>query len=391
MPDDVPERLEHLIRRCLTKDPRRRLHDIADARIEIEDTLASPLPVRRDADVQRLAASSQSARQRLPWILLALAALALIVVSALALRSSRRAEPATTAAVKFTVVPPGAVAFSPTAQFVSMSPDGRYLAFVATNSSGVPIVWIRARDSLEPQALPGTEGARQPFWSPDSRFVGYFAAGGFIKKVPVTGGPSETLVSALATGTGATWNRDGVILFSATASPIQRIDASGGTRPVAVTSSDDFQKQVAHSFPHFLPDGKRFLYYVRSFNPEQDGIYVRDLDGGPPRLVIHASSNVSYVPSGHLLYVRDGVLMAHPFDANSARTTGDPAPIAERVEIFTESGIAAFSASDTGALVYRSSSELPASRLIWFDRSGKRLGGGRRAGAVSESAVVARR
>ena len=374
LPGDVPERIEHLIRRCLTKDPKRRLHDIADARIEIEDALASPMVSRNEPPADAtIARTYRGARNWLPWALFAAATLALIVVSWRGTASSRRSSAQTGDAIRFTLMPPGPVAFSPTSNFMSVSPDGRYLAFIAYNANGLPFVWVRASDSLEAQQLPGTENARHPFWSPDSRHVGFFAAGGLIKKVPVGGGPPQTLITALATATGATWNRDGTILFSSLQGPIRRISASGASTPVAVTIITP-QQQVNHSFPHFLPDGKRFLYYIRSADSERDGIYVSSLDGGEERLVIHTSSNVAYVPSGYLLYVRDGVLLAHPFDANNARLTGDPVPLADRIDYFPESGMAAFSVSDTGVLVYRNSAESAVSRLLWFDRSGKRIG-----------------
>ena len=272
------------------------------------------------------------------------------------------------------MMPPGAVTFTPAGNFVAFSPDGKYLAFAAANDAGLPRLWLRASDGLEAREIAGTEGARYPFWSPDSRHIGFFVPGGSIRKVPVGGGPPQTLsTGALATPTGASWNRDGVILFSLLAGPIQRVSAAGGTAAVPVTKRDESKQQLTHSFPCFLPDGKRFLYYIRSANPEFDGIYVRQLDSGDERLLLRASSNVVYVSSGHLLYVRDGVLLAHPFDAATATLTGDPMLIAEGIDSFAESGLAAFSASDSGALVYRTSETAPASRLVWFDRSGKRI------------------
>ncbi len=381
LPADVPAGIEHLIRRCLAKDPRRRLHDIADARIEIEETLASPGSVQAGLSSSVEAGLSRPLqerswfreRQRVPWILLAVATLALIAVSLVAFSSLRRAEPQIGEAVRFTFAPPGPVLFTPTQNFVSVSPDGRHLAFVAINANGVPLVWLRAGDALEAQPLAGTENARQPFWSPDGRHIGFTAAGGMIKRVALDGAPPQTLAAVTSTITGATWNRDGVILYSSLQGPIHRISASGGSTPVAVTGRKD-GAQIVHSFPHFLPDGKRFLYHARAFDRGDDGIYVGDLDDGAERLVVRANSNVAYVPQGYLLYVRDGVLLAHPFDAENAQTTGDPARLADRIDYFPESGTAAFSASETGVLVYRNSPEGVLNRMSWFDRSGKRLG-----------------
>jgi Tol biopolymer transport system component len=369
LPIEVPPRVGHLLRRCLTKDPRRRLHDIADARIEIEDAIAAP-PASTDARRAGTDAAPARGVRWLPWTLLAVTALALMVVSWIAIES-RGAAPVSDA-VSFMLTPPGPVAFSPTSHFVAVSPDGRYIAFVAYNDNGLPFVWVRPSHSVNAQPLPGTENARHPFWSPDSRYIGFFSAGGVIRKVPVEGGPAQTLTAGLATGTGATWNRDGVILFSAVQGPIRRIAASGASAPAEVTTLA--ADQLSHFFPSFLPDGTRFLYYVRSADPEKDGIYLGSLDGDAPQLIVRASSMCLYSPSGHLLYVRDGALLAHPFDATTARLNGDPVLAAERVDFFPESGMAAFSVSDTGVLVFRNSEQTALSRLVWFDRTGKRIG-----------------
>ena len=145
------------------------------------------------------------------------------------------------------------MSFSPTANFFAISPDGRYLAFVATHAQ-VASVWVRPIDSLEARPLKGTEGARHVFWSPDSRFIGFFSAGGFIKKIAVSGGPPQTLATGTATVTGATWSRDGVILFSSLASPIQRLPADGNEAPTAVTTfSDTHATAAADAFLSVFP------------------------------------------------------------------------------------------------------------------------------------------
>ena len=277
--------------------------------------------------------------------------------------------------MRFTLAPPGPVSFSADARFVAISPDGRYLAFVATNAK-IATVWVRPIDSLDARPLKGTEGARQVFWSPDSRFIGFFSAGGFIKKVAVTGGPPQTLATGTATVTGATWSRDDVILFSSLAAPIQRLPARGSEAPTAVTTFTGAtqQQQPAHSFPYFLPDGKRFLYVVRSPRPDQNGIYLRDLESGQEHLLINVASSIAVVPPGYLLYVRDRALIGQSFDATKGAISGEPFVVVDAVDYFPESGMASFSASDTGALVYRSSSDLERSRLLWFDRKGKQTG-----------------
>jgi serine/threonine protein kinase/Tol biopolymer transport system component len=372
----LPPTVRSLLQRCLAKDPRRRLHDIADARIEIEEAVANPSSsggstARIAAGTPQTAPSSRSL-----YVAIGVMGLALAATSLLAFTLYRRSVPPPAPPVRFAVVPPGPIVFTPTSNLMAFSPDGRWLAFAAAHSGGQAVIWTRGIDSLDARPLPGTEGARHPFWSPDSRHIAFFAAGGLIKRVPIDGGAVQMLTtSGLATGTGGTWNRDDVILFSSTSMEIQRISAHGNVAPVPVTVGKETLRSTTHAFPHFLPDGKRFLFLVQSQLPERTGIYVKDLESGEERLVVPASSNVQYVAPGYLLYARDGVLLAQPFDATRAVTTGPSFSIAENVAYFPESSLAAFSASDTGSIAFRSARESEAAgRLVWFDRRGNRLG-----------------
>jgi hypothetical protein len=375
LPADLPPAVTRLLHRCLAKDARHRLHDIADARLDLDEILASPATVGRAA-TPALEGRSLPRRgswiERLPWMLLALTTLALVVVSAVAIRFyARPGQPVEP--VRFTLTPPGPVSFMPMANFFAISPDGRQVAFVASYLQ-VASVWVRPIDSLDARPLKGTEGARNVFWSPDSRFIGFFAAGGFVKTVALTGGPPYTLAAGMPSGTGGTWNRDGVILFSSLGSPLQRLPAAGNEAPVPVTTLPAAPQPPTHSFPHFLPDGKRFLYLVRNVQPERNGIYLRDLQSGDERLLVNVSSSMAFVPPGYLLYVRDRALIGQAFDPVKGAISGEPFVITDSVDYFPESGMAAFSASDTGALAYRSSSDVEKSRLLWFDRTGKQTG-----------------
>ena len=256
---------------------------------------------------------------------------------------------------------------------------------------GSPLCGSGRATRSRPERFAGTEGAGHPFWSPDSRHIGFFVPGGSIRKVPVGGGPPQTLsTGSLATPTGATWNRDGVILFSLLAGPIQRISAAGGTAASPVTKRDEAKQQLAHSFPCFLPDGKRFLYYIRSANPEFDGIYVRRLESDDERLLLRASSNVVYVSSGHLLYVRDGRFIAHPFDAARAPLTGDPMPDCRGDRLFRGigyCGVLRLRYRRTRLPNFRHhSSKSPG--LVRSERQTYQRG--RRASRISQSAVVTR-
>jgi len=310
-------------------------------------------------------------RARLAWTLVAVASVvAVIATSALAVVYLRRpiVEPGP---VTFLVAPPENTTFFTFSSFLTVSPDGSRLAFLVRENTGVVRLWDRPFNSLSAEPLAGTEGGDYPFWSPDSRFLAFYADGK-LKKVAVTGGPPQTLCDA-SQGGGGTWNRDGVILFRPSNGPIYRVSAGGGT-PAPVTKLDQSRQENTHLWPHFLPDGNRFLYFARSADPEQSAIYVKALDQDEVRLVVRASSNVAYVPPGYLVYVREGTLMAQPFDPARAKTTGDPFPIAERADQNPVTGRAAFAASETGVLTYRSGVTALASRLVWRDRNGKEVG-----------------
>jgi serine/threonine protein kinase/Tol biopolymer transport system component len=358
--------LARVVDRCLEKDPDARFQSTQDLAFALDGLLG-----HSDAIVPAAASGARSASPRwLPWALVAGLTAALIGSSLLAVSYYRRPQ-AHARLIRFQLTPPGSVPFGPTTHFAAVSPDGSRIAFGANKDKG-PVLWVRALDSLVSQPLAGTEGARNPFWSPDGRFIAFFADRR-LKRVPSTGGPVQTVCDTAGVSMAGTWSKDGVILFSMLIGPIRKVAANGGT-PEPVTTLDAGKGEEAHGFPWFLPDGRRFLYSVFSRNPETDGIYVRSLDGGEPRLVTRGRSCVAYVDPGYLLFAREGVLLAQALDADRVTTTGDPFPIAERVEHYVETGTAAFAASESGVVVYRGSPEAAISRLVWIDRSGKRQG-----------------
>ncbi len=253
---------------------------------------------------------------------------------------------------------------------LAVSPDGRQIAIIATGADGKSQIWVRSLDTLAAQALAGTEGAFQPFWSPDSRFIGFFADGK-LKKIEVSGGPPITLCDAPDPRAG-TWNRNGVIFFAPTpTSALQKVSASGGV-PTPVTTLG--QDETVHMRPFFLPDGQHFIYRP-STGPGGGPTYVGSLDSAERKFLFNTdSSNVVY-SQGYLLFLRETTLMAQPFDAQRLVLMGDAFPIAENIRdsgTINPAGI--FSVSENGVLVYQTGTASARDQLLWFDRAGKQTG-----------------
>jgi eukaryotic-like serine/threonine-protein kinase len=358
----APAALERLVKKCLAKDPDHRWQTARDLRDELEWIAAGggELPVLE-----------KPRSNRFLWAAGVLAAAAALAIAVGAYRRPAGWQDATRN-FKLSVLPPEKGAFRPES-VPAVSPDGRLLAFTAGALAGDGL-WIRDLDSLDSRLLPGTEGATDPFWSPDSRFAGFFADGK-LKKIEVSGGPAVTLCDA-ANARGASWStRDVILLAPAPNSGLYRVPAAGGS-PVLVTAPDEALFEDSHRFPWFLPDGRRFLYTSRS------AVYVGDLDSpdaaktksGSRQPVISANSNAVYAAPGYLLYLRDRTLMAQPFDANKARITGDPVAVADKVDYVGNQLKGQFSSSQNGVLAYTSGGTGGNVQLTWFDRSGKITG-----------------
>jgi eukaryotic-like serine/threonine-protein kinase len=275
-----------------------------------------------------------------------------------------------------TLLPPEKTRFSTTlGGNIAISPDGNSLAFVATDSVRKSLLWLRHLNALEARALGGTEGAYNPFWSPDNRFIGFFADGK-LKKIDVSGGMPQTLCDATV-GRGGTWNKDGIIVFNGNAnSPLSLVSASGG-KAVALTKLDTARREASHRWPCFLPDGRHFLYTSRISSTgmsEEDAIFLASLDTTvAPRMVAKASSSIGYA-NGYLLFARQQTLMAQPFDAEKLQTSGDAFPIAEQINFDSFTSNASFSVSQNGHLVYQAGVSQSGIKLARLDRSGKQVG-----------------
>ena len=326
LPESSPPAIRVLLRRCLRKDRRQRFQDATDVRIEIEEAMA--WIAEGGADAHALA-SPPTQRKIGDYFAWAIAALFLLTTIGLAVGLSYlyRSE-GEAASVRFFLFPPDKTSFDSGAAGAgfatgTISPDGRRLAFTAKDASGKVLLWVRPLDGLAPQVLQGTDDAAYPFWSPDSRSIGFFAQGK-LKRIDVAGGAPQTLCNA-GLGRGGTWNRDGVILFApSTGVPLYRVTSAGGA-PVAVTKL--MPQQAGHRWPSFLPDGLHFTYFASSGSSENSGIYVGTLGATKSRRLLGADTAAVYSESGELLYVRQGMLFRQFFDPKKLELGGDPTPV----------------------------------------------------------------
>jgi len=353
VPAAAPPSIRRLLRRCLQKDRHERLRDIGDARLEISDALAR-------VDTELVVVTPQRAdrrgRERLIWI----AALAALTLSLAASLIFARRPNAAAAEIRVDIATPP----TEVPQSVAISPDGRAIAYVAT-SDGLSRLWLRSLESGSSRALVGADGAESPFWSPNSQSIGFFADGK-LKRVEVAGGSVETVTNA-PSGIGGAWNQEDTILFVTLGNPISRVAADGGD-PVAITG---LARQGSNFSPHFLPDGRRFLYYVRG-TPDARGIYVGHLDGtSNPQRLVASDAGAVYASSGHLLFVRQGTLYSQRFDASNLKLSGTASPVAE--DVGSGRTDSALSVSDGGSIAYRSRSAPVERQFAWFDRSGKEI------------------
>jgi serine/threonine protein kinase/Tol biopolymer transport system component len=357
--------LQRLVNRCLEKNRESRFHSASDLAFALE-AISGGVTSSAETLTPVTTQTSELIRNKLPWIVTAVLALALIATVVFGYLYFRR-SPVDVVTTRFPIYPADKSYFGGN---FAVSPNGRRVA-LRVISEGRVRLWVRSFDSLTAQPLAGTEEAVFPFWSPDSRFIGFFS-GGKLRKIEVTGGPAQTICDA-PDPRGATWNADGLILFAPkTADALYRVSAGGGT-PAPVTTLDQSRKEISHTHPRFLPDGRHFLYLAISPQQDTSGIYVSALDSPDTKLLVKADSGAAYSPPGYLLFLRGRTLMAQAFDADSLKINGDPLPVAEQVDrLGLGRRDAMFSVSETGVLVYWSGSSANL-QLVWFDRQGKQL------------------
>jgi eukaryotic-like serine/threonine-protein kinase len=355
--------VEWVIRRCLRKAPDERWQSMADIEAILK-RIASARSISRK-DKQRLD------RPRVAlWVASVMVALAGAAFLARATSTPRDLP----APVALTVPPPPGAEFTPTESSVqspqlAVSPDGRYLAFVASGADRVSRVFLRPLDSDATRPIPGTANATYPFWSASSRSIGFFTTDGLLKRVDIDGGPARTLADA-PNGRGGTWSADDVILFSPnTNAVIHRVPADGGV--VEQTAMSAERGETSHRWPQFLPDGRHFIYFARSVDEKHSGIRVASLDAPGDAVVTQSSFGAVYAPPA-LLYISEGSLLAIQFDVARNRVIGEPVPIVDRVATSTNF-YGAFSASNNGVLAY--ATRASRAELVWMGRDGSRLGG----------------
>ncbi len=347
-----PPGLDRLVRACLAKAPDDRIQTAHDARLQLRWVAEGS----SQSGVPPAVAARRRGRERIAW---GIAAAALL---ALGLQLSDRGEPARV--VRFELHPPkGTINIS----WLRLSPDGQTLAFLASDSTGAQRLWLRPLAAVEAHRLEGIEGVR-PFWSPDSKYLGFISEGK-LRKIPVAGGPAVTICDAPG-GVDGAWGKSGWLLFDGgPADSIRGVPATGGAVK-AITVLDRAHGETQHGWPFFLPDGRHFLFVSSKRGAAVGTIRLGTLGSQESRVVGQTNGRAEYGPAGHLFYVSGSALVAQTFDAGAARVAGDPVPIGELLT----AGPGAFSVSSAGVVAFQPRAAEAQGRLLWVDRNGHDVG-----------------
>ena len=363
LPPDTPPAIERVLRRCLTKDPRLRTHDAADIRIDLDER----------GPVSQVAAGGRSGRlklfERSAWIGVALA---LAALAGFAWWRGGAAEPLSQPVLRFQIPPPHKHSFGALLGFATsaaLSPDGTRIVFYAEDETGKGSLWVRALDSLETRQLPDTGGGFQPFWSPDNQSIAFFAERK-LYRLDLTRGERREVCPFIGNPRGGSWGATGSIVF-ATTNPqsLMSVASQGGKpAPIRLSGAEDLLGPI--SWPSFLPDGRRFLYKVRTKAGAVGTVYLASIESGTDvRMVITSDTQAVFVAPGYLLFGRDTRLLRQAFDVETGQVSGDAVAVVDRLRMMTQLAFGEFSASNTGMLAYRSGLDA-SNQFTWVDRKG---------------------
>jgi serine/threonine protein kinase len=362
----TPEALDRVVNACLAKKPDQRIQSAHDVRMQLQWILESKPRTEPQIDVP-LPAQTKSNRGKMLWILAIVLTGLIAFTAALQIGESKNSIHTT----RVSLVPPSGLILDSEPVMTSISPDGRHIAFVASDSTGTMSLWLRSLGKLTPEPILGTDQATLPFWSPDSRHLGYFQPGRLMR-IDLFGTRTPQVICDATSGRGGTWNRDGIIVFApVSAGPLYSVSADGGT-PVQVTSIDSVVGENAHRYPAFLPDGKHFLFVSLTGSKDAE-TRVGALGESETETLMSAPGMAVYAEPGFLLYESENTLLAVPFDADSRLIEGGPAPLPD-IPRGTRGfyGSPAVAVSASGSIVYHQTEMF--TQLTWFDRNGNRTG-----------------
>jgi eukaryotic-like serine/threonine-protein kinase len=364
LPETTPLSIRALLRRCLQKEMNKRCRDAGDARIEIEEALGAPVAAELTTAAPTKGFNALGRRSLILSAGMFLLGAAIAGIAAWNLKPTPSPTPQFVSRLTITLQPGLQLVGPENGPAVALSPDGTHLAYVA-RQGGTQQLYLRAMDNLEARPIPGTEGAVNPFFSPDGQWLGFFA-GQRLKKISASGGAALTLASA-ALQVGGSWGSPGTIAFApSSVLSLQQVPDAGGTvRPLThLEKSDTFQR-----WPEFLPDGKALLFVGGSATAPE--VAVQSIQSGERRDLIQGATYPRYSLSGHLVYAQGGTLIAAPFDIQRLQITGAAVPVVEGVAQSASSGAAQYSISTTGSLVYVPGGVQGGQRkLVWVDRNG---------------------
>lgn len=354
----TPPALEHVIKTCLAKDPDERFQTAHDVKLQLRWVEEGG----SQAGVAKPVAARRKKREWLAWALAGALSLIMLATGWILHR------PSPSPVVRSMVVLPPKVQLDSVNRSIALSPDGKRLALAANGPEGKEQLYLRSIDALTFQPVPGTEGATYPFWSPDGEYIGFFS-GGKLKKIQVSSGAIQTIADA-QDGRGATWNKQGVIVFApAGDTGLFSVPDSGGT-PESITQPEG--SGISHRLPSFLPDGRHALYFVG--NSGKSGTWVLDLQTKRTDFVVTTASSAVYVDPGYLLYVKEGTLLAQPFSLRTLKVTGRAVPVSQRVQYGGLRWVSNFEAGANGLLFYQQGQGTGEWQLTWLDLNGKELG-----------------